>query len=177
MRERRRDRHQRTTTARPNQGQTTKTKTRRVSAIGPCNPHAQTVDERDWIHHWRSEVRPRAIRLIAARTQPLAWSSALLTLVLEELSIDDLFVELVGTPRSIPVRRYAHALAVAIALRYSWQPEGLAFIARRLGISLTPAALRQASPPARKSPRLQNSTHSTQLKGRRTSAAQKGNCV
>jgi hypothetical protein len=150
----------------------------------PAEPLIETASQRSLssqrrasMEIWCRDVRPRAVRLIAARTQTLRWSPALLALVLEELAIDDLFVELLGTARTIPRHRYAQAVAVAIALRYSWQPEGLAFIARRLGISLTPVALRQARPPARKSQRLQNSTHSTRLKGRRTSVAQKGNCL
>ena len=45
---------------------------------------------------WRTELRPRVLRLFAARARKLAWSRALLKLVVEELYPDDLFAELVG---------------------------------------------------------------------------------
>ena len=49
---------------------------------------------------WRDELRPRAMRLFAARTTKLTWSRALVKLVVEELYPDDLFTELVGNARS-----------------------------------------------------------------------------
>ena len=38
--------------------------------------------------HWRDEVRPRALRLFAARTAKLTWSLALVTLIVD-LPADD----------------------------------------------------------------------------------------
>jgi hypothetical protein len=51
------------------------------------------------------------------------------------LYADELFIALVGDPKTIPPRRYAHAVAVAIALRHSWRPDDLDAVADRLGVS------------------------------------------
>jgi hypothetical protein len=114
------------------------------------------------------------VRLIAARTRTRSWSPTLLALVLEELGTDDLFAELVGSARTIPRRRYAQALAVATALRHSWQPEGLAWIAKRLGIALTPAALCRMETSNLASVRAERTSHVTTTRRRRSSAAEKG---
>jgi hypothetical protein len=113
------------------------------------------------------------VRLIAARTCTLSWSPTLLALVLEELGTDDLFAELVGSARTIPRRRYAQALAVATALRHSWQPESLAWVAKRLGIVLTPAALCPTSTSNPTSAGAKTS-HLATTGRRRSSAAEKG---
>jgi hypothetical protein len=129
---------------------------------------------RDWITHWRRDVRPRAVGLIEARTQTLSWSPALLALVLEELGTDDLFAELVGTARTIPRRRYAQALAVAIAIRHSWRPDSLAFVAKRLGLRLTRFALCRGTTFHPAPPRPASRSHPTKTTRRRSSAAEKG---
>ena len=87
---------------------------------------------------WREELRPRALRLFATRTRKLAWSRALVKALVEELFPDDLFTELVGNLDRVPRRQWPHVLAIAVALRHSWRRDGLARIARRLRISLTP---------------------------------------
>ena len=51
---------------------------------------------------WREELRPRALRLFAARATKLTWSRALLKLIVEELYPDDLFTELVGNLDRVP---------------------------------------------------------------------------
>lgn len=86
---------------------------------------------------WRTELRSHAVRLVAARTTKLQWSRMLLRLLLEEIQIDDLFIELVGKPETLPVRRYPQALAVALTLRHSWQRERLLPFAKRLGVKVT----------------------------------------
>ena len=43
---------------------------------------------------WREELRPRALRLLAARTTNLPWSRALLKLVVHELYPDGDYEEL-----------------------------------------------------------------------------------
>lgn len=86
---------------------------------------------------WRTEVRPRALRLFAARSTHLGWSRALLKLVVEELYPDDLFAELVGALDRVPPKEWPRVFAIAVALRHSWRRDGLARIARRLHISLT----------------------------------------
>ena len=85
---------------------------------------------------WRDELRPRAIRLFAARAAKLTWSRALLKLVVEELYPDDLFSELVGSLDRVPPRRWPRVLAIAVVLRHSWRRDGLARVARRLRVSL-----------------------------------------
>lgn len=85
---------------------------------------------------WRHELRPRAIRLFAARTTKLAWSRALLKLVVDELYPDDLFTELVGNLDRVPARQWPRVLAIAVALRHSWRRDGLTRVARRLRVSL-----------------------------------------
>jgi hypothetical protein len=85
---------------------------------------------------WRQELRPRAIRLFAARAAKLTWSRALLKLVVDELYPDDLFTELVGNLDRVPPRHWPRVLAIAVALRHSWRRDGLTRVARRLRVSL-----------------------------------------
>ena len=84
---------------------------------------------------WRTERRPRVLRLFAARAGTFAWSRALLTLVVEELYPDDLFAELVGRLDRVPRRQGPSVIAVAVALRHSWRADDLRRIVKRLGIS------------------------------------------
>jgi len=86
---------------------------------------------------WRRTFRPRLLRLFAERTATLAWSRTLLNLLLDELHTEEFFTELVGSPRRLSVHRYPQAVAVAIALRNSWQPDQLTRLAKRLGIALS----------------------------------------
>ena len=85
---------------------------------------------------WRTELRPGAMRLFAARTAKLGWSRALLKSLVEELYPDDLFTELVGNLDRVPARHWPHVIAIAVALRHSWRRDGLPRFARRLRISL-----------------------------------------
>ena len=103
---------------------------------------------------WRAELRSGAMRLFAARTAKLRWSRALLKSLVEELYPDDLFTELVGNLDRVPARHWPHVIAIAVALRHSWRRDGLARLARRLGISLTTTPLHGGSSDyARPSPR------------------------
>jgi hypothetical protein len=47
---------------------------------------------------WRTELRPRAVRVIADRTAKLGWSPMLLRLLLEDIRPDELFLDIVGKP-------------------------------------------------------------------------------
>jgi hypothetical protein len=91
---------------------------------------------------WRDELRPRAIRLFAARARTLTWSRALVKLIVEELFPDPLFTELVGQLDRVPPRRWPHVLAVAVALRHSWRRDGLSRVARRLRVAVPAKDLR-----------------------------------
>ena len=94
---------------------------------------------------WRQQLRPRAMRLFAARTAKLPCSRALLKLLVEELYPDDLFTELVGDLDRVPLRRWPQVVAIAVALRHSWRRDGLARIARRLHVSLATHTLNERS--------------------------------
>ena len=94
---------------------------------------AQQQHEAD---RWRQELRPRAIRTFAGRAAKLTWSRALLKLVVEELSPDDLFTELVGNLDRVPAREWPRVLAIAVALRHSWRRDGLTRVARRLRVAM-----------------------------------------
>jgi hypothetical protein len=97
---------------------------------------------------WRKELRPRAIRLFAARAAKLTWSRALLKLVIEELYPDDLFRQLIGNFDRVPRRKWPRVLAIAVALRHSWRRDGLERIAKRLHISLRSGNTSTTSPHA-----------------------------
>ena len=111
---------------------------------------------------WREELRPRALRLFAARARNITWSRALLKLVVEELYPDDLFTELVGSVDRVPRRKWPRVIAIAVALRHSWRPDGLSKIATALHVSLAPA-----KPPARPQRRSRITRHSKRARVRR----------
>lgn len=93
--------------------------------------------QREEREQWRSELRPRAIRLIAERTSTAAWSPMLLRLLLEDIHPDDLFFEVIGKAERLPVKRYAQAVAVALALRHSWERADLMQFIKRIGVKVT----------------------------------------
>ena len=86
------------------------------------------------VERWREELRPRALRLFAARTTKLQWTRALLKLVVRELYPDDLFAELIGNLDRVPRRRWPQVAALAVALRHSWRQNGLAQIVKSLHV-------------------------------------------
>jgi hypothetical protein len=96
---------------------------------------------------WRDELRPSAMRQLAARTATLRWSRALLNALVAELYPDALFTELVGHLDRVPRRQWPHALAIAVALRLSWRRDGLPRLAKQLRISLTTDGSRDGSHP------------------------------
>ena len=101
---------------------------------------------------WREELRPRALRLLAARTTKLQWSRALLKLVVHELYPDDLFSELIGNLERVPRRRWPQVIALAVALRRSWRRDGLTQLVRSLRITTASSPVRnhpRRKPPAR----------------------------
>ena len=81
---------------------------------------------------WREELRPRALRLYAARTTKLQWSRALLKLVVHELYPDDLFSELIGNLDRVPVQgRHATLRVAREPLRRHGVKALAAFLVRR----------------------------------------------
>jgi len=85
---------------------------------------------------WRTELRPRAVRVIADRTAKLGWSPMLLRLLLEDIRPDELFLDIVGKPDRLAAKRYPQAIAVALALRHSWQRQDLFTFSKRLGVKV-----------------------------------------
>jgi len=85
---------------------------------------------------WRAELRPRELRMFAARSTKLHWSRALLKTVVEELFPDELFAELAGNLDRVPARRWPQVVAIAVALRHSWRRDGVPQLAKRLRLSL-----------------------------------------
>lgn len=76
--------------------------------------------------------RKAALQLLAERTRGLRWSSKLVTLLLEELGEEDDLEDLVGRIEDLLPRQYPHAVALAVALRYSWRRDEFRRMARRI---------------------------------------------
>jgi hypothetical protein len=74
----------------------------------------------------------RTLRAITDRATGLSWSRAILEALFDELHIDDLFMDLVGNPKSLAIRSYPQAIVVALALRHSWRNDDLSALIRRL---------------------------------------------
>ena len=104
--------------------------------------------QREEQERWRSELRPRAVRLIAERATKLPWSPMLLRLLLEDIRPDDLFLEVLGKPDRIAVKHYPQALAIALALRHSWQRQDLLTFSKRLGVKVTSKDLASTPTPS-----------------------------
>lgn len=65
----------------------------------------------------------------------MSWSAALLELFVEEMYVGDALEELLGTPlRLLDASRYPQAIALALVLRHSWQPDDLRYVLARLGL-------------------------------------------
>jgi hypothetical protein len=129
------------------------------------------------IERWRTELRPRAMRLFAARAAKLTWSRALLKLLVNELYPDDTFTELVGHLDRVPRRQWPRVVAIALALRHSWRRDGLARIARRLHISLAAKNVRRQKSTRRSRPsrhRLSGSPQPRQGSPLRSDPARRG---
>ena len=69
----------------------------------------------------------------------------LLRLLLEDVQPDDLFLDVIGKAERLPVKRYAQAVAVALALRHSWERDDLLRFSKRLGVKVTSKDLTAAS--------------------------------
>jgi hypothetical protein len=88
------------------------------------------------LKRWRREVRLGILRSVAAATESLRWSPALLVeLLCEELYVDDSLEELLGARvRGLQTRQYPQAISMALILRHSWRADDLACILERLGL-------------------------------------------
>ena len=65
----------------------------------------------------------------------LPWTRALLTLLLEELYVENEIGEFVGEIDRVSLECVPQVLAVAIALRHSWRADDLTGVARRLSVA------------------------------------------
>jgi hypothetical protein len=101
------------------------------------------MKKRDETIRWRREQRLADLRRFVEATANASWSPGLLSELLEELYVDESFLDLFGNPKKLPVRRYPQAVMVAVALRHSWRRDQLFRCARRLGVSLTKQSGRQ----------------------------------
>jgi hypothetical protein len=75
------------------------------------------------------------LRRFVARSTRLRWTPRLLRLLLEELVGGDELRALIGDLHDLPRRRYPQAVAVALALRYSYREDLLRAFLRRLRIA------------------------------------------
>jgi hypothetical protein len=89
-----------------------------------------TNRDRDWRANGRTEALARAV----AQTADLDWSPRLLRLLLEELYVDEEFEDLLGPANTIAITGFPQAIAVALALRYSWRRDTLEEFLRRLDL-------------------------------------------
>ena len=72
----------------------------------------------------------------------VAWSPTLLRLVIEELFVEEDFVQVCGDPRTLPVHLYPQAILVALGARHSWREDDLKRFARRAGLRSQPGKRR-----------------------------------
>jgi len=85
---------------------------------------------------WRRQMRPELLRSTLDATNTLRWSPLLLEVLTEEMYVGDSLEELLGTPlRSLDEARYPQAVALALVLRHSWQPDDLKYVLERLGLA------------------------------------------
>lgn len=53
----------------------------------------------------------------------MRWSATLFDVLVDELNVSEELSDLLGEPKSLPISRYPQAVAVALALRYSWRED------------------------------------------------------
>jgi hypothetical protein len=97
----------------------------RRKTAGRCESYLATI-------RWRRERRLTVLRRFADGAVGMRCSSRLLRLVLEELGVGEDFRILMGSIDDLLPRHYAQALAVALALRYSYRKDLLRNFERRL---------------------------------------------
>jgi hypothetical protein len=66
----------------------------------------------------------------------MKWSPELLRLLVEEMWADEELASILGPHTEVPISKYPHVVALALAIRHSWRPDDLRRIARSLGISI-----------------------------------------
>ena len=82
---------------------------------------------------WRLHDRPRFLNLLVRSSHGLTWTPALLQLLLEEMYVEEEIAGLFPSTHH-PVATIPQVVAVAIALRHSWQVDDFYRIVRRLNL-------------------------------------------
>ena len=108
--------------------------------LRPGKKRRPSVSKNRAARRWRRDTRPRIIRTVVSATKALKWSTSLIEAVLEELYVDDHFEELLErAPGDLRPSQSAQAIAVALILRHSWQPDDLACMLNRLRLHIDDA--------------------------------------
>jgi ParB/RepB/Spo0J family partition protein len=105
---------------------------------------AKRAKEREAAERWQNELRPRALKLIAARTTKLRWTPVLLNLVLDQIASGDQLRELIPQLDELPSARYPQAAVLSLAVRASWRRENLFQLLKTLDIRLSPKDVERA---------------------------------
>jgi hypothetical protein len=74
---------------------------------------------------WEAELRPRALRLLAARTEHAEWTPELLEKVLDRVTATSLFGDVLPPLSDLPVAQYAQAAILHLAAEDSWRWDSL----------------------------------------------------
>ena len=86
--------------------------------------------------HWLRRDRARKLSDFVRRIDRLDWNLTLLQTLLEELYCDDAddgVAAYLGNLSALPANRYPQAIAMALALRHSWQAADFDRLLSRLG--------------------------------------------
>jgi hypothetical protein len=92
--------------------------------------------EREAAERWENELRPRALKLIAARTTRFRWTPVLLERVLARIASGAKLHEFFPTDK-LPINRYPQAVVMSLAVNASWRRDYLFALLQELGIRLS----------------------------------------
>ena len=127
---------------------------------GRADAEARQQQEEAWAkqradtERWRTELRPRAVRLIAERTAKLRMvADAAATPARGHPARRAVPRRARASLRHLPVKRYPQAIAVALALRHSWQRDDLITFSKRLGVKVTSKDLADTPTPSAPDPK------------------------
>lgn len=93
------------------------------------------------LRQWRRSGRSDSLAYALEATRSLQWSRELFEFLSDELYVTEALESLLGTPlRLLDETTYPQAIALALLLKHSWQPEDLAYALERLGLATPPPA-------------------------------------
>jgi hypothetical protein len=99
--------------------------------------HRQRPMSSKGVGRW-PEARLCALQAIGQDLAGVTWSPRLLRVLVDELHIDGVYDDIVGSPDRTPPDRYAEAVTVALILRHSWRLDDLARCLKRLRLPAIP---------------------------------------